>query len=230
MALLLGVLAPCLAAQDNAHQSIFTISVSQPASANDVQVRYLLTDDSGSHWFSTEAKAAGNKVVIEPGPEGKSPRTLKAIVYAPGCQFVTLSVDDLPNSDRQGEFQCKQLSTVQFRGRADVSGFGQKQLQLETLYVCGWAAEFFGIKAGAVSPFSVAKVALETDGSFTVDLPDFARDPLWSSFSNEASLAFALSDRNGRRLAMLQSPNDLSRDGYLKVAPSYPEVEFTIQP
>lgn len=223
-------LAPCLVAQDSTHDNIFTISVTAPASAQDVQVRYLLRDDSGSHRLLTETKTVGDKIVIQSVPEGKSPRSLKAIAYAPGCEFVIFSVDDLPNSDRQGEFECKKLPTVQFRGRINVSKFGQKQLQAEILYECGWAAEFFGMKPGAVSPLSLGKAAVEADGTFTVDLPDFTADPLWASFSNDAALAFALNDgKSGHRMAMLQSPEYLSNESYLKIAPGYPEVEFAIQ-
>ncbi|HEU5414927.1 MAG TPA: hypothetical protein VFW31_14260, partial [Candidatus Angelobacter sp.] len=47
---LLGIAAP---AQTSSDEVIFTISVLGPVSAKDVQVRYFVTDESGSRWSST---------------------------------------------------------------------------------------------------------------------------------------------------------------------------------
>src|SRR6266581_4315022 len=72
----------------------------------------------------------------------------------------------------------------------------------------------------------------EADGSFTIELPDFAQDPLWPSLSNDAALMFFVVDAgSGQRLTTLKLPGDLPSAGFLRVATSYPaEVEFTAQP
>jgi hypothetical protein len=230
IAFLLSSLALCFGGQGGTSEDIFAISVRAPTSPKDVQVRYFFTGEFGGYGSSV-ATPAGNKIVISTGFEGKSAKTFKAIAYAPGCQFVTISVDDLPASNRQGEFQCQKLPQIQFRGRPAVSGFGPEGLQVEALYVSVWAMRFFGILDGSISPFSLAKASVETEGSFTLELPDFAADPLWASLSNDASLMFFLVDaQSGQRLASLLPPADLSRGGYLKVAYNYPpEVAFTIQ-
>jgi len=222
-----------LAAQSSGSDSIFTILVAPPASAKDVQVRYLLTDDSGSHRFSTKSRAAGDKVIVQNGPGGGSARSLRAIVYAPGCQFGTIEVADLEAGNRLGNFTCKTLGKTQLRGRTDISGFAQKDLQVEAYYVIGWAGQFFEIPGGAVSPISVANGSVQPDGSFTIDLPDFPADPLWASLSKDAALMFVLVDKTGgQRLATLTAPEDLSSAGAagsLKIASAYPEVEFSVQ-
>lgn len=223
-----------LAAQTGGSDSIFTILVAPPASAKDVQLRYLLTDDSGSHRFSTKSHAAGDKVIVQNGPEGGSARSLRAIVYAPGCQFGTIEIADLTAGNRQGDFACKTLGQTQLHGRTNTSGVAQKDLQVEAFYVIGWAGQFFEIPGGAVSPISVATGSLQPDGSFTLDLPDFPADPIWASLSNNAALMFVLEDKaNGQRLATLRAPEDLStagpQAGALKIASSYPEVEFALQ-
>ena len=232
LALFFGFLASCLAAQGGANENIFTISVAAPASPKDVQVRYFLTGDFGVYSSSTTARDVGNKIAIRSVDEAKSPRTLKAIVYAPGCQFVTISVEELTAGSREGEFQCQKLPTTQFRGRFPISGLEGKNLQVEVLYACRWARQFFNIFQGAVSPFSLSKTAVEADGSFTIELPDFAQDPLWPSLSNDAALMFFVVDAgSGQRLTTLKLPGDLPSAGFLRVATSYPaEVEFTAQP
>lgn len=233
-ALFLVLPAFCLA-QQAASEDIFTISVNAPTLAKDVQARYLLTDDAGKHLSNTTTQADGNNIVVKGATQGKSPRSLKAILYAPGCQFVTISVDDL-SSNRQAEFQCQKLSTVELRGKAAASALAQpalagKTLQLESLYVCSWAQKFFGISKGAISPFALRKASVDADGSFTVELPDFSSDPTWASLSHDAGLMFYLGDsQSGQRLATLAAPAALSHASFLQVAPSYPEIEFTIQP
>jgi hypothetical protein len=62
-------------------------------------------------------------------------------------------------------------------------------------------------------------------------LPDFSADPLWSSRANNATLMFLAADSaNGQPLAALKVSSDsAAKGGGLKVAPSYPQVEFSIQ-
>lgn len=224
-------LAPCLAAQSgNNVEDIFTISVAAPTSAKDIQVRYFFTGEFGGYGSSVADPIAGNKLVIKTGVEGKSAKTFKAIVYAPGCQFVTITVDNLTDANRQGDFQCQKLPTTELRGRVDTTELGEKDWQIEALYVCDWAMPFFGIKDGSISPLSLAKVTVAADGSFTIELPDFTADPTWPRLSNEAEFIFFLADSGTtKRMATLIAPSGLSRGGYLHVATSYPEVVFTIK-
>jgi hypothetical protein len=219
-----------LGAQSTTSGDIFTITVAAPVSATDIQVRYFLTDDQGSHWFATTYRAEGDKVVIEPGPQGRTARSLRAIVYAPGCQFGTIRVDDLAASNRQGEFHCEKLQQIELHGRADVSALGNTQVKMEALYVCDWAARFFGVTNGSVSPISIGRVAVNSDGTFTVSMPDFTNDPLWASLSYNASLLFeAVDTKNGKHFPAQATSGELSQSGALKVASVYPaEVDFSI--
>jgi len=220
-----------LAAQTSSNENIFTISVAEPTSPKDVQVRYFLSGDPAVQQSSSIAKPDDNRIVVKTGVEGKPARGFRAIVYAPGCQFVTISADDLAASTRQSDFQCQKLSTTPLHGRADIAKFAGRDLQVEALYVCGWAGQFFGMPGLAISPLSVARARVENDGSFAMELPDFSADPLWGSLSHNATLMFFLVDpASGAHLARLSAPRDLSRGGALKVAPSYPaEIPFAVR-
>jgi hypothetical protein len=237
LALISCFFATGLTAQSPANNDIFTISVAAPTSAKDIQVRYFFTGEFGGRGSSEVFPVEGNKLVIKTGVEGKSAKGIKLIAYAPGCQLVTLTVDDLKDSDRQGEFQCQKLATLQLRGRLDVLDLSVQNyvrveapnLQVEALYVCRWAMPFFGIANGATSPFSVGKAALASDGTFTIEVPDFTADPSWPRLSGDAVLTFVLAAKTGEHLAPLTSLADSSRDGVVPVASSYPELTFAVQ-
>ena len=209
--------------------TIFTISVAPPITAKDVQVRYFLTDESGVRWSSTAAAAGNDKLLIHADSAGRTPKTFNAIAYAPGCQFVTFTADDLASSTRQGDFQCQKLPTVELRGKVALPPGGQV-LQVESMYVVRWAGKFFSVPGLSISPLAVTKATVDADGSFVMDLPDFTNDPLWNSLSKDATLMFFLTDQtSGHRITGLKAPAALSRGGNLKVAPTYPEVAFTIR-
>jgi len=217
------------AAQANPADAIFTISVAAPTSAKDVQVRYFLTDQSGERWTSTATAAGGDKLVIRADDPGKTPKTFNAFAYAPGCQFVTFTAEDLASSTRQGDFTCQKLPTVQLRGKIALPA-GDHQMQVESMYVARWAGKFFSVPGLSISPLAVTKATVDADGSFVMDLPDFANDPLWNTLSKDATLMFFLADTStGHRVAGLKAPVALSRAGNLKVAATYPEVTFTLR-
>ncbi len=229
--LTLLLLLPVLAAAQTSNQDIFTIAVTAPASPQDVQVRYYLSGDPTVQQAGSIAKPNDNQIMIKTGVEGKPARGFRAIVFSPGCQLATISADDLAASTRQADFQCQKLATTPLHGKADIANFADKQLQVEILYMCNWAGQFFGVPGLAISPFSIAKAKVESDGTFAVDLPDFGSDPLWANLAHNAVLTFVLVDAaNGERLARLSAPRDLARGGALKIAHSYPaEIPFTIR-
>ncbi len=234
IALVLALTALALTAflpQTNSSQDIFTISVAAPTSPKEVQVRYFLSGDPALQQSSSIAKPDEARIVVKTGVDGKPAKGFRAIVFAPGCQFTTIKADDLSAASRQAEFQCQKLSTTPLHGRADISRFADRPLQVEALYVCGWAGQFFGVPSLAISPFSVGKAKVESDGTFAFELPDFTGDPLWASLSHNATLTFSLVDAsNGAHLARLSAPRELSRRGALKVAPGYPaEIVFSVR-
>jgi len=221
----------CVAAQTNASDDVFTISVAAPTSARDVQIRYFLNGDPTVQESTSIAKPDEQRITVKTGTQAKPVKSFRAIVFAPGCQFATIQADDLAASNRQADFQCQKLSTVPLSGKADISRFAGRDMQVEALYVCGWAGQFFGMPGLAISPFSVGKGKVESDGTFALELPDFSGDPLWKNLSHNATLMLSLVDAStGEHLAQLSAPGALSRKGALKVAASYPaQIEFAVR-
>src|SRR5215472_14037949 len=219
---LLAFLTPCVVGQANTNDNLFTIKVGGDTAAKDVQVRYFLGGGFQGFFSSTTANGAGTKIVIRTDHEDKVATSFKAIAYAPGCQFVTISVDDL-TATREGEFQCQKLSTTPLHGSIPTSALQGKDFQVEVLYVCDWAQQFFNLSHAAVSPFVLTKATIAADGTFTVDLPDFASDASWSSFSSDATLKFYLVDHaTGSPVSELAAPASFSEGNNLKVGINYP--------
>lgn len=227
----LFLLPVCLAAQQASTDNVFTITVAAPTSSKDIQVRYLLNGNPSVLQSSSSAKPDDNQILIKTDVEGKAAKSFRAIVFSPGCQFATINADDLSTSNRQAQFQCQKLTDTSLHGKIDASQFSGRDLQVEALYVCGWAGQFFGVRGLSISPFSAGKAKVDKDGAFAIDLPDFSTDPLWSNLSHNATLMFFVVDAaNGQQLAALEPPHNLARGGSLKVASSYPpEVQFTVQ-
>src|SRR5215472_9394745 len=236
LCVLMSGLAPAFSMQASAMQAdpqgdTFTIVVGSPTLAKDVQVRYWFTDEVGSHQSSVADSTEDNRIVIKTRFQEKSARSFKAIAYAPSCQFVTIDVADLTAGNRRGEFQCQKLPTTQLTGRVNVAGFGGRELRVEVLYQLEWPGDFYGLPGVSVSPLFLGKADVGSDGSFGLEVPDFSADPLWPSLSKKATLAFSISCmQDGARIAMpLQPSSGLSAGAKLKVATTYPEIEFSIQ-
>ena len=226
---LLGSFTPCVAGQDITKDNLFTINVAPPTSAKNVQVRYFLTGEFQGAFSATTADGTGSKIIIRTDHENKVATSFKAIAYAPGCQFVTISADDL-TATREGQFECQKLATTALHGSIPTSALQGKDFQVEVLYVCDWAQQFFHLSHAAVSPFVLTKVSVAADGTFTVDLPDFASDPSWSSFSSDATLKFYLIDpKTDSPIGELAPPASFSDGNNLKVGINYPsELQFTV--
>lgn len=214
-------------AQSAATGDSFILSVTGPTRAADVQVRYVLSGNAQDYANSVARATADNTIVIHTLVEGQQAKGLKLIAYAPGCQFVTISIDDLASSGRQAAFACAHLNAVQFHGRANVSALSGKALNVRALYSCDWASQFFGKKI-ALSPFSIGTAEIAADGSFLLDLPAFSADPLWSSLSKNARLMFQAIEANSGQPVVSLKPVGLSTRT-IKVAETYPDVEFAAE-
>jgi hypothetical protein len=222
----LGLAMPLCASAQESETNTFTLSVPASVSPRDVQLRYVFSDGKSTDFGSTETESRASSVVISTKVQERQAKSLKAIVYAPGCQFATIQIDDL-SATHQGEFQCQELPTVELRGKVPGAD-SSKEWQLQVLYACGWARDVFNVPQISLSPIALATAKVAPDGSFTANLPDFSRDPLWPSVSNDV-LIFYLVDTASGKFYALSAPPELSRGNDLRVAASYPpDIEFSL--
>jgi hypothetical protein len=222
-------------AQANTNQHVFSFNMTAPVITVQLQVQYVLRDDSGqrqpaSREVSSVEAEGGTRIVIGTAFAGKPAKSLQAFAFYPGCQFETVTAD-LTTDVHQFDFQCQKLPSTQLHGRVPASQFAGKKVEVSALYNVLWAGQFFGLPSLPVPRLFLARTKLETDGSFAFDLPDFAADPLWNSLSHDASITFTLVDTStGMPLAYLSAPRDLSLGSELKVAARYPsEITFAVK-
>lgn len=95
-------------------QSQFEISLPSNIDSNQVQIRYFLTGAFGGYGSFVREGSGKHKYIIDTTVERRPAETLKVIVYAPGCQVVTISVASLSNSSRQADFICEKLALIPF--------------------------------------------------------------------------------------------------------------------
>jgi hypothetical protein len=210
---------------------VFTVSVLPPAKAADANVLYAVQGDFGTRaslWASHDQE---NRFNVPMQVNGQPASSLKAAVFSPFCQLATVEVKDLNRDPRSSEFQCQGLSKVSLHGHLPMAALKQqKNLEVEVMYVTWWSSKFFNVGDAGVFQLDIAKAPVQPDGSFTVNVPNFAADPLWSTLTNDAGLLFAVNDKKtGKRITIVNAPETISKEGRLKVAATYPsQVEFAL--
>ena len=144
-----------------------------------IKVRYFLTGAFGGYGdFVRDAKNDGayriplfvDRYTERAGKNGTPAKSLKAILYAPGCQFNLLSVDLTSTPTRSTDFECRHLSTTTLRGTISPPLPDLGALDVEILYLAPWDHKFFGFVDGAIQQFSVGKTPLIAGGRFQLDL------------------------------------------------------------
>jgi hypothetical protein len=149
----------------------------------------------------------------------------KALAWARGCQMVAFDVA-VGKDDTVLAFTCTPLKSITLAGHVQQVDFGGQSptltvgfdsvLLLLNLNLCTNGCELNGPEL-QIPDIATAEVA--RDGSFKVDLPDFALDPLVSGDSS-AEFLFYLTDR---QIALEPQAGDLrfAMRG-LKVETTYP--------
>jgi hypothetical protein len=149
---------------------------SRAATAGRTEVRYYLTGAFGGYgsFVRNPDKDGAYRIPLE--QEGRRANTLKAILYAAGCQFTILSVDLKTNPTRSMTFECRQLPTIPLSGRISPPPSRPGALDVEVRYLSRWDHRFFGILDGPVELFSIGKAPLIAGGRFRLEIPDFSKD------------------------------------------------------
>lgn len=130
----------------------------------------------------------------------------KALVWTPGCQVKQFDVQ-LASSDIELQFVCDPLNNITFFGRVkgiDVGGtlisasyFGMK--------TCRWIQDQMGpvwfVDCLGYQIVGIATAAVAPDGTFEMQIPDFAADPI---ISNDPSSELTFGIHGLKRVFVLQ--------------------------
>ena len=99
------------------------------------EVRYILTGAFGRYGGFVRNPDKDGTYSIPLESEGKPANSLKAILYARGCQFTVLSVDLRSDPTRKATFECRELSTITLRGRISPPPPGGGELDVGDLLI-----------------------------------------------------------------------------------------------
>lgn len=153
-----------------------------------LSIRYFLTGPFGGYGSFVRTDPTVREYTVETWHNGQRARTLKVIVYCPGYRVVLF--EELALAERTDDSVSIQLEPL---GRVPLSGHvasvaGLPGLTIEAVYTAYWSHEFFGIVDGGVASFSVATAEVASDGTFQLDLPDLAHDPVEVAFGRKGRI------------------------------------------
>ena len=209
-----------------------SFTIHPAATAGHIEVRYFLTGAFGGYGSLVHDPGEDGAYRIPLEQEGKPAITLKAILYARGCQFILLSVALMINPTRSATFECNQLSTTTLRGRISPPALKAGDLDVEVRYLSLWDHRFFGIVDGAIQTFSLGKTPLEGGNRFQIQIPDFSKD-LVTTQMQDAFLKVLIIEHSTRNIVerLLPSADLQYRKTGLRILPGYDsEVHFIGSP
>src|ERR1039458_180120 len=95
----------------------FEIEFPQSVDIGMLQIGYFSTGSFGGYGEYVFEKSGEHRILLHTVVKGITATSLKAIVYVPGCQIVTIDVSDLARSRHEFSFQCTFLPTLTLRGK-----------------------------------------------------------------------------------------------------------------
>jgi hypothetical protein len=212
----------------------FEIRLPSEVRSEQVQVRYFLTGPFGGNGGFLKAEPERNSYLIETSVNHQAAESLKAILYAPGCQIVTLSVASISEAEKGADVTCEDLPPMTFNGRVDLpEALRGRPYEIEITYLAYWAHSFFRIADGPVTSFVLARVQPDESGAFHVELPNFNKDRETVSYRRDAGLQFIARELDTGNIVASLAPANVQGNGpsTLPIKPKYPaEVIFKPAP
>ena len=212
----------------------FEIEFPQSVDIGMLQIGYFSTGSFGGYGEYVFEKSGEHRILLHTVVKGITATSLKAIVYVPGCQIVTIDVSGLARSRHEFSFQCTSLPTLTLRGKIVPAGaITEPSAIVDVQYVASWSFRFFGIEDGSPAMFRIATVPLQTGSTFRAELPDFSKDPVCNADrASQPDTGFSFTARNSKTwniLGRLAPPNARWSFDNLPIQSDYPEeVVFTL--
>lgn len=222
--------APSLCSQERPQSAAgaFRISLPEYADTTDLKIHYQLIGPFGGYASFVRTKAGVREYTIDTSYEGEPTRSLRAVVYCPGYQVVTLdypSLTALPG--RSAELRLKPLATVPLSGRVSLPpGVEADEVRVDVSLEASWECRFFNLTDCLMTGYKVASAEVLEGGGFSVALPDFAHDPVVGSYERPGRFTFTLSERKtGKYLFRLRPAGGSGKYDGLPIAERYQDVQ-----
>jgi hypothetical protein len=209
-----------------AGEHVFVINLPVGIKSEQVQIVYFLTGTFGGYGMPVKPESGKDQYRITTTVDGKAADTLKALVFAPGCQIVKISISSLISTTK-ASFACETTTSLPFTGQIEQLGaLRGHDYEVEIRLVGRWGLDFFGIGDGIEPTFHIASLTPDNNGSFRGQLPDLNQDVLINSVgSNKAAFSFAVREKSTQNTLGMLQPTDKKYDlfGDLRLQPAYPD-------
>jgi hypothetical protein len=181
MLLVLAVLSP---AQTPEPSRYLEIQLPPGVRSETFFIRYSLTGVNFSSW--APPRTGVTSYLIHTTANGRLASGIKAVLYAPGCAIRTLDLAVTAFDNPRYSFVCQPLRTVEIHGYLSRTHEPPGKylpragsVAFQARYVARWAQAFLGVDDTINTSFPVGtRAEIDSDGSFTLAIPDFSQDPL----------------------------------------------------
>lgn len=209
------------------------IDLPQNVDTTNLTINYQLTGSFGSYntFVRTKPDVWGYK--IETLYEGKPAEKAKIAVYCPGYEaevFEFPSLAALPENT-QLNLQMKPLGTLKFQGKILLSpDVKLEKHKIQVDYIADWECHFFGLQDCVVPIYNITSVKIERGGKFSIELPDFVKDTVVSSYRNLHSdfRLYIRDEKSGNLLFHLMPQKSKERSQGILLKDKYEEVQVFI--
>jgi hypothetical protein len=203
------------------------VEITLPASiaSERLFVRYVLGGQElgGAVYGPPNVSSFGISTVADGHPAD----SMKAILYAPGCEIQTLDLKITGSDTTRYLFICQRVPDLEIHGiLARPDRLWRHKVRLKAKYIPRWAESFLGLGDTPITNIPVGGTTeLSPDGRFRLLLPDFSQTP---GRSGEFRIV-ATNEANEAVVATLVPPKAVrTRMGGLIVRKDYPdELIFT---
>jgi hypothetical protein len=96
--------------------SSFKINIPARIPLDKMQFTYFEVGPFGGGGGTSRRDSAQHSLIIGTTVEHQEATSLKAVLYAPGCQFQIFDIPSFGHSSREAEFVCRDLPTLPFTG------------------------------------------------------------------------------------------------------------------
>ena len=203
------------------------IHFSPKTDTTNLQIKYYLTAASDYSAFVTTHPGVLD-YQIPASYDNRPVRSLKVIIYGPRYHAKTLTFP-FPKGLKDVDIELEPIGSVPFSGQVSLpENFGGGKFRVRVMYIPLWECTFYGEKKCLQGFDNMTTAEFNNDGSFQVDLPDFAGDPAIASLRNPGKFYFAIEGgQNGQHdyYWLLSKKGNLKYNGITE-AKTYPQQQF----
>lgn len=202
----------------------FRITFPDDIPIKDVAITAGLSGSFGLFVGPPDEPANPHEYILRTTSPGVGAEALRAIIYCPGYKILKVERSRPDPLDGHMLAKMEKLPMVRLSGELHFEKeIPRSDLILSVRYSAWWAMDFFHMIDGGIGMFTVATVPVRRDGSFSVDIPDFSKDPVSMAGPSKADIGFFVYGKTGGFSGDVVPTVGATEYGNLRIQPFYPK-------